>query len=242
MLSDQYFAFNINRKVTIAMGNLLNDIYIQTKDVDDTIFKTTKVPISYEMRQHYLERLNKAVSTNRGVNISAMLPRISFAMTGVAYDPARQRNAIHYQKMPIEDNLLKFKRLFAEVPYNFSFDVGIFTKNIEDANQIVEQIIPWFAPSFNVSLNIMPEMGIVLDFPVTLDSLSQSDNFEMGFSDNRLIQWNLSFTWKGYYYKPIAERTIITKAIAEYHNNPEWTDVIQTQTVEEDIETIFPVV
>ena len=45
------------------------------------------------------------------------------------------------------------------IPYNVNFELAILSKNQDDALQILEQILPHFQPSFNISMNLVAELG-----------------------------------------------------------------------------------
>ena len=47
------------------------------------------------------------------------------------------------------------------VPYNIGFELNIFSKLLwnDDALQIVEQILPFFQPSFNLTLDLIDSIG-----------------------------------------------------------------------------------
>ena len=41
------------------------------------------------------------------------------------------------------------------VPYNIGFELSIFCKLNDDALQIVEQILPYFQPAFNITVDLV---------------------------------------------------------------------------------------
>ena len=41
------------------------------------------------------------------------------------------------------------------VPYNMSFELSVFTKLNDDMLQIVEQILPYFQPAYNLSVDLV---------------------------------------------------------------------------------------
>ena len=43
------------------------------------------------------------------------------------------------------------------IPYNVNFELAILSKNQDDALQILEQILPHFQPSFNITMNLVAE-------------------------------------------------------------------------------------
>ena len=40
------------------------------------------------------------------------------------------------------------------VPYNMAFELSIMAKLNDDALQIVEQILPYFQPAYNLTVNL----------------------------------------------------------------------------------------
>jgi hypothetical protein len=83
------------------------------------------------------------------------------------------------------------------------------TKNAEDGTRIIEQILPYFTPSWTSTVNILPEMNHKIDVPLTLNSVTSEDTFEGDFIQRRAIIWTLSFTMKGQLFGPVRDSSII---------------------------------
>ena len=99
---------------------------------------------------------------------------------------------------------------------NFGF-VYILTDNTEDGLEILEQILPFWSPAYTTAINFVPELGLSYDVPVTLNSVTQDDNYETTFEDKRLITWQLQFTAKSWVFGPITDQGIIKRVfINEY--------------------------
>ena len=45
------------------------------------------------------------------------------------------------------------------VPYNIGFELSLLTKINDDALQVVEQILPFFQPSFSITINLIDSIG-----------------------------------------------------------------------------------
>ena len=93
------------------------------------------------------------------------------------------------------------------VPYNIGFELSIFTKLNDDALQIVEQILPYFQPSFNLTVDLVSSIGEKRDIPLILDNIAFQDDYEGDFSTRRALIYTLNFTAKTYLFGPIAEST-----------------------------------
>ena len=107
------------------------------------------------------------------------------------------------------------------VPYNVGFELNILTKLNDDALQIVEQILPYFQPSFNVTIDLISSIGEKRDVPIVLDSISFQDDYEGDFSTRRALIYTLRFTAKTYLFGPVADSSegLIKKVQVDYHAN-----------------------
>ena len=107
------------------------------------------------------------------------------------------------------------------VPYNLGFELNILTKLNDDALQIVEQILPYFQPAFNITVELVDSIGEKRDIPVVLDNISFQDDYEGDFSTRRALIYTLQFTAKTYLFGPIADSTdgIIRKVQVDYYSD-----------------------
>jgi len=103
------------------------------------------------------------------------------------------------------------------VPYNIGFELSIFCKLNDDALQIVEQILPYFQPSFNLTIDLVESIGEKRDIPVVLNSVSMQDDYEGDFSTRRALIYTLQFTAKTYLFGPVADNPegLIRKVIVD---------------------------
>ena len=53
-----------------------------------------------------------------------------------------------------------------------SFDLSVMTLLNDDALQIMEQILPYFQPNFNLTIDLVESIGKKENIPITLDSVS----------------------------------------------------------------------
>jgi hypothetical protein len=92
------------------------------------------------------------------------------------------------------------------------------TKLQDDALQIVEQILPFFQPSFNLTVDLVDSIGEKRDIPVVLDSVSFADDYEGDYSTRRTLIYTLNFTAKTYLFGPVssASKDIIKKTTIGY--------------------------
>ena len=147
-----------------------------------------------------------------GRKVAITLPRIYFEMTGIDYDASRKTPATQKYKTVINDNGNEVRTQYVPVPYNISFEVGILCKSQDDGLQILEQILPFFQPSFSMSLKFIPDMNEVRDVAVVLNSVDFDDDWEDDFSTRRSITYTMQFTAKSYIYGPYTKADVIRKS------------------------------
>lgn len=211
-----YFYHEIIRKTIIGFGTLFNNIYIRHLNKDGSINDETKVGLSYGPVQKFLEKIQEQQELNKGVAIT--LPRMSFEMTSIQYDPTRKTSIT--QSFKTCDKEGNVKKVYMPVPYNIGFELNIFSKLNDDALQIIEQILPFFQPSFNFTINLVDSIGEKKDVPLVLDSIDFQDDYEGSFQTRRALIYTLRFTAKTYMFGPIAESSdgLIRKVQVDYYS------------------------
>ena len=210
-----YFYNETIRKTVIAFGTLFNNIKIKKFASDGKAISQIKVPVAYGPMQRFLARIEQ--QANFDDNVAITLPRISFEITSYAYDPSRKSSPITKFTGKGSDKT-KHKKIFLPVPYEIGFRLSFATKLQDDALQIVEQILPFFQPSYNVTVNMLEGVEEKRDIPFTLANVSFSDEYEGDFSTRRFIQYDLDFVAKTYFYSeiPTDESGVIKKVQVDY--------------------------
>ena len=173
------------------------------------VLEETKVPLAYGPKQKFLVRLTD--STTRKVAIT--LPRLYFEMTGIDYDPTRKTSPVQKYKTIVDDNGDEIRIQYVPVPYNINFELGVIAKSQDDALQIVEQILPYFQPSFSLTLNMIPDMNEKRDVAVVLNNIGSEDEWDDSFMERRYIAYTFNFTMKSFLYGPYNTSDVIKKAI-----------------------------
>tara|TARA_B100000963_G_scaffold172804_1_gene150309 strand:- start:1044 stop:1853 length:810 start_codon:yes stop_codon:yes gene_type:complete len=212
MLGTQFYNEAV-RKTVISFGTLFNNIELK-KIVNGQVMEVEKVPLAYGPKNKFLYRLQGNPTDGRKVAIT--LPRLYFEMTGIDYDAGRKTPAITKTKAIVnpnsEDAAKEVRTQFVPVPYNIGFEVGIIAKSQDDGLQILEQILPFFQPSFSMSVKFIPEMDEVRDIAIVLNSVDFDDDWEDDFTTRRTITYTMQFTAKSYIYGPHTKADVIRKS------------------------------
>lgn len=209
MLGKNHFYHRTIRKVVVAFGTLFNDIQLirYNKDMSDEI-QRFRVPLSYGSKEKYITRLGSDPDLTK--SISTIVPRISFEMTGMSYDSSRKQ--VSSLRNFSANTSTGLKTQFVPIPYNFDFSMSIYVRNTEDGTQILEQILPFFTPDFNVTVDFIPGMDQKYDLPIILNSVNTTTDYEGDMMNTRLILWDLDFTVKGYIWPSITSGKVVRQA------------------------------
>ena len=196
-----YYYHEIVRKTIIAFGTLFNDIHIRHQDGAGNDINDLKVPLAYGPSQKFLARLQQQPDLNKPVQIT--MPRMSFEMTSIQYDSTRKSSLVQTFKTCSDGT--KAKKVFMPVPYNIGFELNILSKLNDDSLQILEQILPYFQPHFNLTVDLVESIGEKRDIPIVLESVNFQDDYEGNFDTRRALIHTLRFTAKTYLFGPIAD-------------------------------------
>ena len=134
-------------------------------------------------------------------------------MTGIGYDAQRKTSPVQKYRTIVQDDGTEVKEQYVPVPYNIEFELGIIAKSQDDGLQILEQILPYFQPAFNITLNMIPDMNEKKDIAIVLNNVSYEDQWDDSFYERRYIIYTLNFTMKSYLYGPYNTSDVIKKAI-----------------------------
>ena len=211
MLGSHFYNEIIRRNI-IGFGTLFNNIELKKKDPSSgDVLEVEKVPLAYGPKNKFLARLEQNPDVGRKIAIT--LPRLYFEMTGIQYDSQRKTSPIQKYRTIVQDDGTEVKEQYVPVPYNIEFELGIIAKSQDDGLQILEQILPYFQPSFSITLNMIPDMDEKKDVAITLNGINYDDAWDDSFLERRYITWTLTFTAKSYVYGPFDQASVIKKAI-----------------------------
>jgi hypothetical protein len=196
-----YYYHEIIRKTIIGFGTLFNDIHIRHTGEGGTNHSEIKVPLAYGPSQKFLARIQQQADLNKAVQIT--MPRMSFEMTNISYDATRKSSLVQTFKTCSDGS--KAKKVFMPVPYNIGFELNILSKLNDDSLQILEQILPYFQPHFNLTIDLVDSIGEKRDIPIILESIGFQDDYEGNFDTRRALIHTLQFTAKTYLFGPVAD-------------------------------------
>lgn len=217
------------RNTVIAFGDLFNKMFIVRRNPNGTENRRISVPIEYAPKQKWYRKVKELETRGSTERSDVLLPRLSFEISNVV--PDLQRRVQIPQRLYNTIGGIT-KQVFAPTPYKYQFELNLMTENSDDGFQIIEQILPYFNPTFNLSVNSLPDIGYTEDFPLTLNNIIKNDEFSGDFETVRLQTWTLTFDMKVNIYGPITDAALIRKALTHLHvvdDNGDGTGRITTE-------------
>ena len=204
------------RKLTIAFGQIFNNIIIQNTSSTGAVTKRIRVPLAYAPKEKFLARLEQQANLQEDREVAITLPRLGFEITGLAYDASRKINKMQKTvRVKANEDGKKLNFNYAPVPYNINFSLYSFTATAENGLQIIEQILPFFQPEYTVTMNVIPELQIKRDIPIILNTVNYEDTYSGDFTRRRAVIYTLNFTAKTYLYGPMSNSSVITSVQAD---------------------------
>lgn len=183
------------RKITVGFGTLFNNVYMTRMNLDGTKDSDVRVPLAYGPKSKWIRKLNE-----RTDGTQMELPRMSFDIVSIEYDPSRKKNSLQKRIALGADGQTVFSN-YMEVPYNIEFELSVMVQYVEDGLSILEQILPYFSPDFTISIDFN-ETNKNVDVPISLSSTSVLSDYEGAVGGMRIITMDLSFTAKANIYGP----------------------------------------
>jgi hypothetical protein len=217
MLGHTFYHESIKRYV-IVFGTLFNDIIVKKRDpsANNSVVKELKVPIAYGPAEKFLVRADADKGLSKAVAIE--LPRMAFEITGMQYAGDRKLPTTNRYTVPDPDNAGRYKTIWQPVPYDLNIQLNIMVKSYDDGCAILEQILPFFTPDWTPSVQLLDDPQVRHDIPFVLVGISNSDQYESGFTERRQLIWTLDFIVKGFFFGPTTNKKVIKISNTNIHS------------------------
>lgn len=176
------------KKVISVFGSLFSDISI-TSGTGDVI----KVPIHFSQKQKFIEALfnNEDV---RNMHVDITTPALGFEIVNYLYNPEQMSNPMNIQHQKISADNQSIDFMFSSVPYTIGIELYAMTNTLDEAYQIIEQIIPFFTPQLTVTIKDLDLYSLNTNITFDLNAISQDVQYETTFDERRSIMINFSFS------------------------------------------------
>jgi hypothetical protein len=205
--------------ISVALTDLFNDLTIYRYDSNGTSAKAINVPISFGPMEKTFQFRKEQES---GQRYYLQLPRMAIIMNGVTFAADRARSLeetrewlSQYVNIAGSNNTL-FED-FQPTPWDYHFTLNIRTELLEDFSQIIENILPWFAPKRMLRVKEFSFLNIERDLPVSLVGMNTDFTDDIDETQMRQINGTIDLVVEGWMYKgPIAVAKIVKAIKSQY--------------------------
>lgn len=209
---------------TVAFADIFNDIGIRVYDTKtNNIVGFKPVPLTLSPKEKIAHILNTSTINDVDPQVDNYLPRLSIAPPDVVWDSERMRGKFERRLINIEydtgTGLRKMQTDVQVIPVTITFELSLWAKYMVDINQLLENIMPGFAPETYVSFKER-NFGIEHKARIIMTGSSKNFVYEYGETERRILQWNLTFAMDGVLYKPMEDRKEILCNIISIANVP----------------------
>jgi len=211
------FYHGLIRKTVVSFGTMFNNMYIIR--TEGTNSQKIKVPLVYSPKEKFIQKIKQSFADLKNQSTQITLPRMSFSIANIQYDPDRKKNSINKRvKETIgTNNDVEFSFHHSNVPYNLDFTLSCYVRNMDDGLQIVEQILPYFTPEFTITIKpgVLGDINEKLDIPIVLTSITTEEKADGSLveENTRFITWDLTFTAKMMIYGPVKTANNIIRSV-----------------------------
>lgn len=198
--------FTIYSKV---FANLFNDLTVVRYDKSGNIVQQLPVPIAYGPKSKWVRRVTE--DPDHSQTVAYQVPRMAYELT------SWERITDGRQKWPLRKrsntNTANTTMTYQYVgnPYRLTFQLYILARNADEGFQIMEQIIPFFAPDWHVTISPVPEMNYRDDCKIKLINAQLDQEYDGSLEDQRIMTWTISFEMEVLFYGPKERQGIIKR-------------------------------
>ncbi len=201
---NQIFYYNTIKNLIVAFASVFDNVKYYD-DFDAVI----KVPLHYAPKEKFISYFLEDTDFRQS-EIEFVLPRMAFEISSLNFASERFVNPLNKIHDHRNDET---KYIFSRLPYNVDFTLYIATKKFEDSLKIVEQILPFFTPELNITINDKDDFDLKTDVPIVLNSAGFDIDYEGDYANKRTIMWTLTFTAKAWIYGDTKQSAVIKETI-----------------------------
>jgi len=212
MITSYYYNEQFKRAIT-QFSSIFSGLQVLTGVREDGERHALEVPVRYGS----IDRVVAAVSNGFTQNKMLTLPVMSTYLLEVELAPERRKGVGMTERktiMPqggVYPQDLKVMERYMPIPYNLTFELAIYSSNMDQMFQILEQILIIFDPTLQIQTNDSP-YDWSRQTNVELLSVQQEENYPIG-TEKRMIVWTLNFRMESWITPPMDLKENLVKKI-----------------------------
>lgn len=207
-----YYNRQIKRYIGVFMA-VFAGLQVETGKREDGKTRFLSVPVVYGSK----DRVVAGILADHTQNKPIRLPTMSVYMRNMDLATDRMKGSGTIRNTPhvpagglLPDDVTNLKQRMP-VPYDLDLELSIYTSNMDQHMQIIEQITMLFDPSIQIERSDSPyDWG--KDIVITLRGIDFDENYPAGV-ERRKIQTNIRFTMPIWIESPAEYRNDLVKTI-----------------------------
>ncbi len=193
-----FYHHNTIRTYTGALLNLFNDLEVQYKNsLGEITARNIPVKFATKEKSKILDEYTTEQLTSGNYNV---LPRANLAWSSIMRSEQRTQNK--NVKINTKANETNFEFLYNSVPYEFTYELTIMCRGMNEATMIIEQIACKFNPIINIDVFDATNLDEPTRIPVQLLDIGVEPN-EYEELSNNILNITVGLSIKGNIYPPI---------------------------------------
>jgi len=209
---DYFYSQQFKRNIVQFM-EIFRGVIVKTGKTSDGTIKDIIVPIRYGS----MDRVAESISANNTQNLPTRLPIMSAYLSTISMASDRYKGIDTVKTMPytprgglFPDDTKTINQVMP-MPFKLSLDLHIYSSNMEQQLQILEQILLLFNPSIQIQTsNSLYDGGRITN--VELVGINNDENYPIG-TNSRMVMHTLNFDMILYLTAPAKLRDNLIKQI-----------------------------
>lgn len=231
MSGNQYFYFNTIRAITVSFSDLFNKIYVERHDDDGNVTKFFKLPLTFGPVNKFqfvnLERESEQ-------KYYLQLPRLAVTLDGFKYNAERAAGVNEIRSLLSTSADMQFvDQVITNIqptPYDLNFSLHVFTETMDEFNQVLEQILPFFNPSAYLRLKEFSNVNLERDIKVSIENMNVEYINPQEEDEKRQINGTIGFNVQAFMYRPLTDAKIIKEIRTRYYTTDTYSTSAGVET------------
>jgi hypothetical protein len=214
---NQTFNHGVIENYVLIFARLFRDIQIKRRDKEGNVVKTLDVPLVYGYKDQQLAQVIQDKDHNQ--QIMTTVPIMSFIWDGWLTNEFDSRGLSPLKRIISQnsDDPNKILMHYQAVPYRMSFTLSLLVNKVKDGTQLLEQIIPFFAPDYVITVNLIPGFKHRDDVSIILEGINADHRISGDVNSSNIMTWDLNFSMKVKFYGPVHKSGLIKDVFINYH-------------------------
>lgn len=202
-----YYHPRIFERVNIALLDLFDRVRVNRYNKDGTVRKRIKVPLTFHFSKNFADFI---LNTQDNPESKHTTPILGLRMGGLERNSGATPSRTFIREI-YDSSTKQMIQDMRPCPWIQTYTLTAYTELIQDHFQIMEQIIPYFNPTFNTAIKEFEFSNLKRDITVELIGVNPQYNDEVDREKARSYSCEYTFKVKFDMYAPFYLGTLITE-------------------------------